>query len=103
MKTIFLLIVMLILACPIYSQDRNLIKQKIQDNTLQPNGKALWWIKTPNDFSQTDLSSSEIDSKIDSIILKQKNKAVMDIETPINLTRLYPILMFEKVTAGRVS
>lgn len=72
-----------------FGQDKAVLKQKLEDNSLISfEAPSLWWIKTPNDFSQANLTIEEIDLKIDAIISKQTNKPVIDIETPINLKKL---------------
>ncbi len=71
-----------------YGQDKQLIKTKISDQTLLLPDNVLTWIKTPYDFPQNNLTIEEIDKKIDSIILSQRNKPVEEIQTPINLKKL---------------
>lgn len=79
-----IVVILLIFNNSSFSQEFEVLKNKIRDIRLQSGDDNLKWIITKYDFDQTNLSIDEIDS----IIKFQIAKKVEKIETPINLKKL---------------
>ena len=84
MKKLLTLLLSIILVVPSFAQ--------VQPNTTIQNlyKHDLTWIKTPNDFNQSNLTVEQIDEKISAIVKKSltENLLTANIQIPINIKRL---------------